>query len=180
MRRRIGRRPCSWSFMWQAEPPRASLGQGASETRVGGGGAPPMVLRPPGTSKATRQCLSAMAAAGGWGVGWRSSSWHNNGGGEARRKNSWSPARESASDVHPEGLDCPGIKELNMEEAAMTEFACLYQYNDQEVASLCAHLEEATPRAPCLYTLKTYMWQMVIVGRARGGSVHRVLCLSFQ
>jgi hypothetical protein len=91
MRIRVGRRPRSWSFLWQAEPPRASLGQGASEIRVGGGGAPPVVLTPSGKSKATRRCLSVMAAAGGWGVGWRSSPWHSNGGGEARRKNSWSP-----------------------------------------------------------------------------------------
>lgn len=49
--------------------------------------------------------------------------------------------------------DRAGMEELDMDEEARPEFACPYCYEDHDVASLCAHLEEEHPfephAAPC-------------------------------
>ena len=49
--------------------------------------------------------------------------------------------------------DRAGMEELDMDEEVRPEFACPYCYEDHDVASLCAHLEEEHPfephAAPC-------------------------------
>jgi len=49
--------------------------------------------------------------------------------------------------------DRAGMEELDMDEEARPEFACPYCYEDHDIASLCAHLEEEHPcephAAPC-------------------------------
>jgi len=49
--------------------------------------------------------------------------------------------------------DRTGMEELDMDEEARPEFACPYCYEDHDIASLCAHLEEEHPfephAAPC-------------------------------
>ncbi|XP_062232134.1 protein DEHYDRATION-INDUCED 19-like isoform X2 [Phragmites australis] len=49
--------------------------------------------------------------------------------------------------------DRAGMEELDMDEEGRPEFACPYCYEDHDVASLCAHLEEEHPfephAAPC-------------------------------
>ncbi|KAG2617557.1 hypothetical protein PVAP13_3NG181901 [Panicum virgatum] len=44
--------------------------------------------------------------------------------------------------------DRAGMEELDMDEEVRPEFACPYCYEDHDVASLCAHLEEEHPFEP--------------------------------
>ncbi|RLN28196.1 hypothetical protein C2845_PM05G29800 [Panicum miliaceum] len=46
------------------------------------------------------------------------------------------------------GADRAGMEELDMDEEVRPEFACPYCYEDHDVASLCAHLEEEHPFEP--------------------------------
>ena len=46
------------------------------------------------------------------------------------------------------GVDRAGMEELDMDEEVRPEFACPYCYEDHDVASLCAHLEEEHPFEP--------------------------------
>jgi hypothetical protein len=58
------------------------------------------------------------------------------------------------------GADPAGMEELDMDEEVRPEFACPYCYDDHDVASLCAHLEEEHPFEPHAAVSVCVLWTL--------------------
>ncbi|KAB8100579.1 hypothetical protein EE612_031146 [Oryza sativa] len=74
--------------------------------------------------------------------------------------------------------DRAGMEEVDMDEEVRPEFACPYCYEDHDVVSLCAHLEEEHPSSPmrrlALYALIRLQKICLIISLCNMGTCSRI------